>query len=62
VLTLDEPTQGLAPVIVQELLTSLKRLKGQFSMIVVEQNKKFLESLSDRMLAMSGGELQREVG
>lgn len=57
VLMLDEPTQGLAPVIVQELLGALKKLKGQFSMIVVEQNMDFLEKLSDRILPMRNGEL-----
>lgn len=55
ILMLDEPTQGLAPVLVQELLASLKKLKGKFSMIIVEQNKAFLESLADRTLSMRGG-------
>jgi branched-chain amino acid transport system ATP-binding protein len=55
ILMLDEPTQGLAPVIVKELLAALKQLKGNFSMIIVEQNKDFLEALADRALSMRGG-------
>jgi branched-chain amino acid transport system ATP-binding protein len=55
-LMLDEPTQGLAPVIVRELESTLRLLKGRFSMIIVEQNKAFLDALSDRLLAMRGGQ------
>ncbi|MEA3027956.1 MAG: branched-chain amino acid transport system ATP-binding protein [Alphaproteobacteria bacterium] len=55
-LMLDEPTQGLAPVIVRELESTLRLLKGRFSMIIVEQNKAFLDALSDRLLGMRGGQ------
>ena len=43
ILMLDEPTQGLAPVIVRELEGALLKLKGRFSMIIVEQNRSFLD-------------------
>ena len=55
-LMLDEPTQGLAPVIVRELESALRQLKGRFSMIIVEQNKAFLDSLADRLLGMRAGQ------
>jgi branched-chain amino acid transport system ATP-binding protein len=55
-LMLDEPTQGLAPVIVRELERTLRALKGRFSMIVVEQNKSFLDAIADRMLGMRAGQ------
>jgi ABC-type branched-subunit amino acid transport system ATPase component len=55
-LMLDEPTQGLAPLMVRELENSLRELKGRFSMIVVEQNKAFLDSLADRLLGMRAGQ------
>jgi branched-chain amino acid transport system ATP-binding protein len=55
-LMLDEPTQGLAPVIVRELENTLRQLKGRFSMIIVEQNKAFLDSLADRLLGMRAGQ------
>lgn len=57
VLILDEPTQGLAPVIVKDLASTLSQLKGRFSMIVVEQNREFLHALTDRSLGMRAGVL-----
>jgi branched-chain amino acid transport system ATP-binding protein len=58
VLMLDEPTQGLAPIIVRSLATTLAGLKGRFSMIIVEQNKTFLEGLADRIVTMRAGQLK----
>jgi ABC-type branched-subunit amino acid transport system ATPase component len=57
VLMLDEPTQGLAPIIIQSLAETLAGLKGRFAMIVVEQNKAFLERLADRVMLMRAGGL-----
>jgi len=56
-LMLDEPTQGLAPIMVRQVLAALQRLKGRFAMVVVEQNRGFLESLADATLMMRGGRL-----
>ena len=58
VLMLDEPTQGLAPIIVRSLANTLADLKGRFSMIIVEQNKAFLEGLADRIVSMRAGQLK----
>lgn len=55
VLILDEPTQGLAPVIIQGLGETLAALKGRFAMLIVEQNRAFLERLTDRILQMQSG-------
>ena len=55
VLMLDEPTQGLAPIIIQSLATTLAALKGRFAMLVVEQNRGFLEKLTDRIIHMDHG-------
>jgi branched-chain amino acid transport system ATP-binding protein len=57
VLMLDEPTQGLAPLVIRSLAQTLKGLRGRFAMIVVEQNKAFLEGLADRVLFMRAGKL-----
>ena len=57
VLMLDEPTQGLAPIVIRSLAQTLKSLRGRFAMIVVEQNKAFLEGLADRVLFMRAGRL-----
>ena len=58
VLMLDEPTQGLAPIVIEEMAHALSRLKGRFSMLIVEQNRSFVERLADRMLFMDHGEVQ----
>jgi branched-chain amino acid transport system ATP-binding protein len=57
VLMLDEPTQGLAPVVVRMLRETMIGLKGRFAMILVEQNKAFLEGVADRILEMRSGRL-----
>jgi branched-chain amino acid transport system ATP-binding protein len=54
-LMLDEPTQGLAPVVIADLEKTLRRLKGRFSIVIVEQNAFFLDVLADRLLKMQGG-------
>jgi ABC-type branched-subunit amino acid transport system ATPase component len=57
VLMLDEPTQGLAPIMIRQVLTALHALKGRFALVVVEQNRKFIEELADFVIEMKGGEL-----
>jgi len=52
---LDEPTQGLAPVIVEQLRDVLLKLKGRFGMVVVEQNRAFLEAIVDRVIEVRSG-------
>jgi branched-chain amino acid transport system ATP-binding protein len=56
-LMLDEPTQGLAPIMVRQVLTVLQSLKGRLPMICVEQNRTFLEEFADTILTMHGGHL-----
>jgi ABC-type branched-subunit amino acid transport system ATPase component len=58
VLMLDEPTQGLAPIVVRLLAETLGQLKGRFAIVLVEQNKAFLESLVDRIFMMRAGRLE----
>jgi ABC-type branched-subunit amino acid transport system ATPase component len=57
VLMLDEPTQGLAPIVLGQVLSALQQLKGRFSMLIVEQNKSFLHALADDVCTMSSGRL-----
>ena len=61
VLLLDEPTQGLAPIVIRSIAETLRGLRGRFAMIVVEQNKAFLEGLADRVLHMRAGRLTEGV-
>jgi branched-chain amino acid transport system ATP-binding protein len=60
VLMLDEPTQGLAPVAIQGLIEVLRALRGRFAMIVVEQNRAFVEGLAERILTMRAGALSAD--
>jgi branched-chain amino acid transport system ATP-binding protein len=55
VLMLDEPTQGLAPIVIRQVLNALQALRGRLSIIIVEQNRAFLEELADTIGEMRGG-------
>ncbi len=57
VLMLDEPTQGLAPIVIKQVLETLRALKGRHTMVVVEQNRAFLDGIADSVLMMRGGNL-----
>jgi branched-chain amino acid transport system ATP-binding protein len=59
ILMLDEPTQGLAPIMVSQVLASLEALRGRFSMLIVEQNRGFLDRLSDSKFVFRGGRLEQ---
>jgi branched-chain amino acid transport system ATP-binding protein len=55
-LILDEPTEGLAPIIVKQLHGALKRLKADgLAMVLVEQNFGFATSLADDVLVIGRG-------
>ena len=59
VLLMDEPTEGLAPVIVQALSKVLARLRGEgnLSIILVEQNSRVALEFSERTVVMDRGRL-----
>lgn len=55
-LLLDEPTEGLAPVIVQHIGATLRRLKAEgFTILLVEQNFRFAATVADRHYVMEHG-------
>ena len=54
-LMLDEPTQGLAPIMLRQVLAALHKLKARLPMIIVEQNRAFLEEIADVTSMMHGG-------
>jgi branched-chain amino acid transport system ATP-binding protein len=58
-LLLDEPFEGLAPVIVDELETMLQRLRGdfRFAAIIVEQHAEDVLRLSDRAIVLDRGRI-----
>ena len=55
-LLLDEPTEGLAPVIVQRIGEIIRQLKGRgFTILLVEQNFHFAATVADRHYIMEDG-------
>jgi branched-chain amino acid transport system ATP-binding protein len=55
-LLLDEPTEGLAPVIVQQIGATIRRLKDEgFTILLVEQNFRVAATLADRHYVMERG-------
>jgi len=59
VLLLDEPSEGLAPVIVQALATNIAALKRQgLTIVMAEQNVKFARRLADRAYIIEKGQIR----
>lgn len=54
-LLIDEPTEGLAAGIIEEVFKVLDRIKGTVSMVIVEQNLPVVCRLADRVYAMKEG-------
>ena len=55
-LLLDEPTEGLAPVIVRQIRATIRRLKADgFTILLVEQNFRFAATVADRHYVMERG-------
>ena len=55
-LLLDEPTEGLAPVIVQQIGRTIERLKQEgFTILLVEQNFRFAATVADRHYVVEHG-------
>jgi branched-chain amino acid transport system ATP-binding protein len=55
-LLFDEPTEGLAPVIVQQIGRTIAKLKSQgFTILLVEQNFRFAATVADRHYVMDHG-------
>jgi branched-chain amino acid transport system ATP-binding protein len=55
-LLLDEPTEGLAPVIIQQIGKTIRTLKQQgFTILLVEQNFRFASTVADRYYVMEHG-------
>jgi branched-chain amino acid transport system ATP-binding protein len=60
---LDEPTEGIQPSIIDEIVETLQRVRARsgLTMILVEQNLDFIAALSQRILIIQKGTITREV-
>jgi branched-chain amino acid transport system ATP-binding protein len=57
-LLLDEPTEGLAPVIIQQIGRTIHALKSRgFTILLVEQNFRFASTVADRYYVMEHGKV-----
>src|SRR5579872_2732386 len=63
IVLLDEPTEGIQPSIVEEIIDLLKLLRGRrgLTILLVEQNIDFIKALSDRVLLIQKGVILREL-
>lgn len=61
-LLLDEPTEGLAPVIIQQIGHSIHKLKEKgFTILLVEQNFRFAAQVADRFCVVEQGRIIDEI-
>jgi len=60
---LDEPTEGLAPILVQQIAALLKEAKSDgLTVLLVEQNLHFAVSVADRHYLLGQGEIVASLG
>jgi branched-chain amino acid transport system ATP-binding protein len=61
-LLLDEPTEGLAPVIVQQIGRTIREIKNRgFTVLLVEQNFRFAATVADRHYVMEHGKIVDQI-
>jgi len=60
---LDEPTEGIQPSIIEDMVVLLRTLRQRhrLSVVLVEQNLDFLRALSDRIVVLEKGRIVREA-
>jgi branched-chain amino acid transport system ATP-binding protein len=56
-LLLDEPSEGIAPVIVEDMAKTILKLKSEgLTVMISEQNLHFARAVADRAIIIEGGE------
>ncbi len=60
VLLLDEPFEGLAPAVIEELFEAFDRLRQELSIVIVEHNLDLVLALADRVFALERGAVFHE--
>jgi branched-chain amino acid transport system ATP-binding protein len=61
-LLLDEPTEGLAPVIIEQIGHSIRALKARgYTVLLVEQNFRFAATVADRFYVMEHGRIVETI-
>ena len=60
VLLLDEPFEGLAPTVIEELFTAFDRLRAELAIVIVEHNLDLVLALADRAYVLERGSIVHE--
>lgn len=60
-LLIDEPTEGLAAVVIEDIFRILCEMKARVSAIIIEQNLSVVSRLADRVFIMKEGKIEREI-
>ncbi|MGE5247766.1 MAG: ABC transporter ATP-binding protein [Verrucomicrobiota bacterium] len=60
-LLVDEPTEGLAAGVIEDIFRLLEGMKGRLSFLIVEQNLPVIGRLADRVYLMKEGKIVREL-
>jgi ABC-type branched-subunit amino acid transport system ATPase component len=59
-LLLDEPFEGLAPAVIEQLFISFDKLRDKLSIVIVDHNLDLALALSDRTVALETGKVFHE--
>jgi ABC-type branched-subunit amino acid transport system ATPase component len=60
-LLIDEPTQGLAAIVIEDIIKILTGLKDTVSAVIVEQNLALVNRLADRIHILKEGKVAKEI-
>jgi ABC-type branched-subunit amino acid transport system ATPase component len=58
---MDEPTEGLAPHVIDDLKIAFKKIRGQTTLMIIEQNLPLTAEVADRVYAMKEGKIVAEI-
>ena len=58
---MDEPTEGLAPHVIDDLRGVFKKIRGQTTLVIIEQNLPLTAEVADRVYAMKEGKIVVEI-
>ena len=60
-LLIDEPTEGLAAVVIEDIMRILCEMKTAVSAVIVEQNLSVVSRLADKVIIMKEGKIERSI-
>ena len=58
---MDEPTEGLAPHVIDDFKTSFKKISKETTLVIIEQNLPLTAEVADRVYAMKEGKIVAEI-